>query len=403
MTGVLVAMAMGVAAASIVVATVALRRASHLRRTLNSVAAAAGVSGDGAELVKAVRTTATTARESTQVAAAYLAAIEGAPTGIVVLSSGGSVVFANKAAERYIDDTGDWAILQTRVSSIARQALVSMEPEQVEVDMHDPARVVLLLTAVPIPGDVGSPMAVTVYVEDLSARRRVDAMRSDFVTNASHELKTPIGALSLLAETLAFTDDEVKRAILAEQLSLEAARMTKVVEDILTLARTESMTAEYVPVDIVGVVDHVADGLSSLAASQGIALTRGEMTDAVVNGDAVELSSAVRNLLLNAITYTAVKGVDGVVTYATYVKDHSVYIEVNDTGIGFPKKYERRIFERFFRVDQARGRQSGGTGLGLSIVKNVAVAHGGTVFATSEVGVGSVFTMCLPVMAERIP
>jgi signal transduction histidine kinase len=206
----------------------------------------------------------------------------------------------------------------------------------------------------------------------------------------------------LLAETLAFTDDPEKRAILAEQLASEASRMTKVVDDILTLARTESMTTEYVPVDVVAVLDEVASGLSSLASGQDISLVRGPVASATVNGDVVELSSAFRNLLLNAITYTNAKGGwGGSVTYRSSIVDDRVCIEVEDTGVGFPARYERRVFERFFRVDHSRGRQSGGTGLGLSIVKNVAVAHGGTVMAKSEVGVGSVFTICLPVMGSE--
>ena len=180
--------------------------------------------------------------------------------------------------------------------------------------------------------------------------------------------------------------------------------MTNVVDDILTLARTESMTTEYIAVRISSLVDEVAASVASSADSKGIELLRGDVSDAVVSGDPIELASAFRNLLLNAITYTAVKGVSGgSVTYRAAIQDTRVCIEVEDTGIGFPPKYERRIFERFFRVDQARGRQSGGTGLGLSIVKNVAVAHGGTVSVRSEVGIGSVFTICLPLATEGSP
>lgn len=388
----------GVIAIATIVTVVAVRRSDHLQRTLNSVAAAAGTETSDVELVKAVRDLSRRAEESGRMGDAYLAAIDGAPTGIVMLTGSGQVVYANSAAQRFIDQTGDWAILRTRVSSIARQVVSSGETEQVEVDMHDPARLVLLLTAVPIADAEDTAIAVTVHVEDLSARRRVDAMRADFVTNASHELKTPIGALSLLAETLSFTTDESKRVILAEQLASEAARMSNVVDDILTLARTESMTTEYSPVAVAALLDEVATNTRPTAEASGIELVRGDVTDAVVSGDPVELASAFRNLVLNAITYTAAKGASGgTVTYRTDIRDTQICIEVEDTGIGFPTKYERRIFERFFRVDQARGRQSGGTGLGLSIVKNVAVAHGGSVSATSEVGVGSVFTLCLPV------
>lgn len=386
----------------VVVVVVLARRVDRVSRILRSVASAADIDATDAELAKVIRDMSRREREAREMADAYLAAINGAPTGIVMLSPAGQIAYANKVAQRYFDETGDWAILRTRVSSIAKQVEGSGQTEQVEVDMHDPARLVLLLTAVPIGGAEEPFIAATVYVEDLSARRRVDAMRADFVTNASHELKTPIGALTLLAETLAFTTDEAKRAILTEQLASEAARMTNVVDDILTLARTESMTTEYSPVRIATLLDEVAASLKSTADSSGIELIRGDVRDAVVSGDPIELASAFRNLLLNAITYTSVKGVPGgSVTYRAAIQDTNVCIEVEDTGIGFPAKYEGRIFERFFRVDQARARQSGGTGLGLSIVKNVAVAHGGTVFVRSQVGVGSVFTMCLPTTTEK--
>ena len=110
--------------------------------------------------------------------------------------------------------------------------------------------------------------------------------------------------------------------------------------------------------------------------------------------------SAIRNLLENAITYTAVKGEEGTVSYGARREDGSICFDVKDTGVGVPDRYADRVFERFFRVDRARSRESGGTGLGLSIVKNVALAHGGSVSLRSEVGVGSVFTICIPEEAE---
>ncbi len=396
MTSVLIAGA--VALVGSIAAVVAFRRARSLDRTIHSIARASGVDVDGVELVKVVRGLANRADTAERSSAALRSAIEGAPTGVVILDRSGSVVYANKSADAQLDETGDWAVLRTRVSTLGSQALAAGEVQQIEVDLHDPSRMVLLLTAVPIDLDDDAEMAATVHIEDLSARRRVDAMRADFVTNASHELKTPIGALSLLAETLAYTSDEAQRAILADRLASEALRMTNVIDDILTLARTEAMTTEYVPVAVLDVLEEVAVGLGDHAKANDIELVRGESAGATILGDHVELASAFRNLLLNAITYTAAKGDDGgTVTYRSFVEGTMLCIEVEDTGIGFPEKYARRIFERFFRVDQARARQSGGTGLGLSIVKNVATAHGGSVVAASRLGEGSTFTMRLPI------
>lgn len=267
--------------------------------------------------------------------------------------------------------------------------------------MHDPSRVVLLLTARPVPGEDGAPARATVYIEDMSASRRVDTMRADFVTNAGHELKTPLGAMAILAEALVITTDDVNRSRLAKRLTVEAARMTNVVDDILTLARTQSLTPERAPVEISDVLDDVAGSLMPHAVASDVGIRRGEVVEARVLGDREELASAVRNLVLNAITYTQVKEAGGMVTYRSRVDDGNVFIEIEDTGIGIPAKFLHRVFERFFRVDQARSRQSGGTGLGLSIVRNVAIAHGGRAYVESQVGVGTTFTMRLPIHEDE--
>jgi two-component system sensor histidine kinase SenX3 len=145
------------------------------------------------------------------------------------------------------------------------------------------------------------------------------------------------------------------------------------------------------------VVGGAVAAVEGFATSRGVELVDVGVVDAVVSGDRDQLTSAVRNLLDNAITYTAAKGEGGTVRYRTTVEEGQAAIEVQDTGIGIPVRYRDRIFERFFRVDRARSRESGGTGLGLSIVRNVARVHGGSVAMTSEVGEGSTFVIRLPV------
>jgi signal transduction histidine kinase len=176
--------------------------------------------------------------------------------------------------------------------------------------------------------------------------------------------------------------------------------MANVIDDILQLAETESLGAEYVHVAMAGVIEETVKSVDTIAAEQGITIVGDDIVDAVVAGNREQLVSAVTNLLHNAITYTAVKGEPGLVRYRSYRSGPMVCIEVEDTGIGIPDRYQDRVFERFFRVDRARSRASGGTGLGLSIVRNIARAHGGNASLRSKVGVGSVFTVSLPVVGD---
>lgn len=382
---------------------VVVKQRDDARSTLVSIGQLVESESVGAPLVQLVRSRVDGEVRARSTADALQQAIDEAPTGVVMLDDRGAVVYANQAATKYIDEAGDGAILRTRITSIARQTLDSGAPERLEVDLHDPTRIVLLLSACPAADSVESVRRATVYIEDLSARRRVDAMRTDFVTNASHELKTPLGAMSILAETLSITTDETQRKQLADRLTSEAARMTNVVDEILLLARTQSIASERQPVPVGEVLESVAESLHAHAAESGIEIVRGDVVDATVSGDRGEITTAVRNLILNAITYTQVKGGEGTVTYSSYIEAENVCIAIDDTGIGIPAKFLSRVFERFFRVDSARTRQSGGTGLGLSIVKNIAVAHGGRVYVESDVGVGSTFTLCLPLLRTEDP
>jgi two-component system sensor histidine kinase SenX3 len=380
---------------------VLVRQRQDARRTLVSIGREVGSEALGASLVQQVRGRVDGEASAKATASALQHALDDSPTGVAMLDEHGSIVYTNHTATRHIHAIGDGATLRMRISSVGRQAIAQDAAERLEVDMHDPSRVVLLLTARPVPGEDGAPARATVYIEDMSASRRVDTMRADFVTNAGHELKTPLGAMAILAEALVITTDDVNRSRLAKRLTVEAARMTNVVDDILTLARTQSLTPERAPVEISDVLDDVAGSLMPHAVASDVGIRRGEVVEARVLGDREELASAVRNLVLNAITYTQVKEAGGMVTYRSRVDDGNVFIEIEDTGIGIPAKFLHRVFERFFRVDQARSRQSGGTGLGLSIVRNVAIAHGGRAYVESQVGVGTTFTMRLPIHEDE--
>jgi two-component system sensor histidine kinase SenX3 len=237
---------------------------------------------------------------------------------------------------------------------------------------------------------------VLVLAEDLSEARRVDEVRRDFVANVSHELKTPIGALSLLAEAVLSSADEPDAVRhFAGRMEAESGRLSALVGDLIDLSRLQGAdplkAAEKVDVD--AVVADAVDTARMLAASSQIDLMVGGTEGLMVLGVENQLVTALRNLLTNAISYSP-RGTR--VAVATRLADGVVEISVTDQGMGIPENELRRVFERFYRVDQARSRVTGGTGLGLAIVKHVAENHGGEVAVWSVPGEGSTFTLRLP-------
>jgi two-component system sensor histidine kinase SenX3 len=235
-----------------------------------------------------------------------------------------------------------------------------------------------------------------ILIDDLAEERRVDAVRRDFVANVSHELKTPVGALSLLAETIlsaADEPDQVKH--FAERMQTEASRLASLIQDVIDLSRLQSddpMTRAEV-VDVEELVTRAFDEVRTLAVSRDIELIRSDEAGVEIYGDRGQLLTALRNLLTNAIVYSP-QGTR--VAVSSRMNEGIAEIVVKDQGIGIPSHDLDRIFERFYRVDQARSRSTGGTGLGLAIVKHVCQNHGGECIVWSEVGTGSTFTLRLP-------
>ncbi len=237
---------------------------------------------------------------------------------------------------------------------------------------------------------------VLVLIDDLAEERRVDAVRRDFVANVSHELKTPVGAMSLLAEAIqASSDDPDQVRHFAERMQVEAGRLAHLIQDIIELSRLQAddplSRAEVVNVD--EIVAQATDEVRTSAASNGIDIVVGQPAGAEIFGDRSQLEAAVRNLLMNAISYSPA-GMR--VAVEARLVDDIVEIMVKDQGVGIPANDLERIFERFYRVDPARSRDTGGTGLGLAIVKHVCQNHGGECTVWSEVGVGSTFVLRLP-------
>ena len=251
----------------------------------------------------------------------------------------------------------------------------------------------LLVTAHAAPLDVGRVLLV---VEDRSDAARLDAMRRDFVANVSHELKTPIGAVSLLSEALVTAADDPERVRrFAGRLTTEAARLAALVQEILTFSRLQDgdplQDAALVSLD--EVLATAVDRTRVAAEAHSVGVVVGKRSGLQVLGDAAQLTTAVQNLVANAIAFSPAGGHVGIGVRA---RDGRVEIAVSDQGCGIPQEDQERVFERFYRTDQARSRQTGGTGLGLSIVKHVAENHGGDVRLWSQPGRGSTFTVRLP-------
>ena len=320
-------------------------------------------------------------------------ALDWVPDGVVVVDADGREEFRNAAAMRFRDARHAEALAEHAVDQLLEGARRG-EVEERELPLFGPPREVLVLRALPLrAGD--EVLGAVALIHDVTDTRRVESVRRDFVANVSHELKTPLGALGLLAETMASADDvEVVRR-LAEQLVRELDRLGRIVDDLLDLSLIEAQEAPTrEPTPICVLVDEAVERLGPLALVQGIPLhTEPVDEDLLVTCDPGQLVSAITNLLDNAVKYSEP---GRVVEVGACRHDAQVIVEVRDHGIGIPTRDLERIFERFYRVDKARSRATGGTGLGLAIVRHVTEAHGGEVMVESTEGEGSTFRLALP-------
>jgi len=257
---------------------------------------------------------------------------------------------------------------------------------------------------VPLPSSDPGGAQTLFVMRDETARRAVERMRRDFATNVSHELKTPLAGLSLLAETLAHavTEDPEEAKRFVDRLAAEIERLKVLTTDLLTLSRLEEpdagALADFGPVDMSRLAAEVATEAEPLAAGKSQEIARDLPEKAMVLGDEIALRTLVRNLLDNAVRYTDPGGHIhlGIRTESGAADGDWIVLSVRDDGVGIPQADQQRVFERFYRVDKARSRETGGTGLGLSIVRHVTERHGGKVEVASTLGVGSTFTVRIP-------
>ena len=243
---------------------------------------------------------------------------------------------------------------------------------------------------------------IVVLAEDRTHVERVEAIRRDFVANVSHELKTPIGALNLLAEAVEEAKDDPDAVTrFAGRMQSESLRLTRLVQQIIELSRlqNDAVSEEAAIVKVEELVAEATEHSATEAERKGIEIATAIEPELFVHGDRGQLYAAVSNLVENAVTYSPE---ESRVAVMAELSDDDVRITVADHGIGIPGDEIDRIFERFYRVDPARARNTGGTGLGLSIVKHVAASNGGSVEVWSEPGSGSTFTLVLPSWSHEL-
>jgi len=243
---------------------------------------------------------------------------------------------------------------------------------------------------------------VLLLVEDRTEARRLDETRRDFIANISHELKTPIGAISLLSEAIKDAEgDPVMLEKFTKSLRKEAKRLAAMVNDVIQLSRYESveMQSHVEMVDLAAVVEEASERNSFKAEQKNIKINFLAPSGITVVGDQEMLIVALKNLIENAVIYSEENDTVGV---GLRVNDDVAEIAVTDNGVGLDAEEQNRVFERFYRVDPSRSRETGGTGLGLSIVKHVALSHNGEVRVFSKPGVGSTFTLRLPLADKHI-
>ncbi|MGP7996236.1 MAG: sensor histidine kinase [Streptosporangiaceae bacterium] len=322
----------------------------------------------------------------------------------VVIDSEDRVLRASAAARSFGLVKGD-RLMVGELLALARQVRRDGEIREGEIEVAGTKfggrTTSFAVRVAPLGSAVGGGGLVLLLAEDQTESRRVEEVRRDFVANVSHELKTPVGALALLAETVedaADDPDAVRR--FAGRMRQEASRLTKLAQDLITLSRIQAAEPipDPIPVDLSIVVAEALDRCRMKASAHGIELEAKGDPGLVVLGDEDLLVNALRNLLENAVAYSPEQ--TRVVVSTTRVADDVAEISVADQGIGIPQRDLERIFERFYRVDPARSRATGGTGLGLAIVKHVTAAHGGKVTVWSKVGEGSTFTLRLPVASR---
>jgi two-component system sensor histidine kinase SenX3 len=326
-------------------------------------------------------------------------ALDAIPQGVVISDEQGEVVFRNSRATKVIGTRHGDALAVQAVDELLEQSR-NGAPGERTLELYGPPRRTLMMRSEVID-DGDHQLGIVAVLDDVSDRRRLEAVRRDFVANVSHELKTPVGALSLLAETLLAENDPEVSQRLAGRIQTESLRVNRIIEDLLDLSRIEAEEhPPREPLQASLIMAEAVERVRSVAEQRNVKLLVDEPEPPVtLMGDRRQLVAALHSLLENAVKYS-----DEESSVEVFGRANGGWVElvVRDQGIGIPARDLERIFERFYRVDHGRSRQTGGTGLGLSIVRHVANNHQGLVHVESREGEGSTFTLRLPVAAVPV-
>ncbi|KHF36495.1 Alkaline phosphatase synthesis sensor protein PhoR [Paenibacillus sp. P1XP2] len=335
-------------------------------------------------------------------------------TGILLVNPEGTVALINPAAERMLHLKGGQLTGRSvtemkqyyELTRLIQDGIGQRDFIHEERIVYQPEETILQLDGVPMFGEDDRFKGMLFLLQNITAIRRLENMRSEFVANVSHELKTPVAAVKGFAETLlggGVKDEETARSFL-QIIYDESERLNRLISDILDLSKIESRRSpmDYAPVHLASFCGSIIDTMATVAEKKRIALHADIPEELFIEADEDKLRQILLNLLSNAVSYTQDGG--KVELKVRELQDaegtEKVVIKVTDTGIGIPKKDQPRIFERFYRVDKARSRSSGGTGLGLSIVKHLVELHHGDISVDSELGIGTTFTVELPMLQE---
>ena len=344
------------------------------------------------------------ANQVTTVSQVLHLAIQGAPTGVTVVDQSGDVILSNPAAHEMtiVHDRS----INPELWRVAEKVFDDKEERIIDhsISKRRTGNRVLQIRALVKPLTLIDDRFVIIFATDESESARMESARRDFVANVSHELKTPVGGIALLAEALLDSPEDPEHVeYFGSRVQKEAYRMADMVNELIALSKLQGAEAlpELEPVSVDAIVNEAIIRNQLTAESHEIQITRGMSVDALVEGDKALLVTAVSNLISNAVHYSP--EAMPVSISQKRINDDIVAIRVTDRGIGIAPEDQARVFERFFRVDKARSRRTGGTGLGLAIVKHVVANHGGNIKLWSRLGTGSTFTIELPIYHEPKP
>ncbi|MDG1846387.1 MAG: ATP-binding protein [Acidimicrobiales bacterium] len=322
----------------------------------------------------------------------YGASIDALPLGIIFADKTGKIVHRNPAALSFFNEYEK--IINETLTELIEVSLSGVQLiRELNLDQATDKKAKFLSQPIEIDDHL---FGTVILMQDISEEERLNATRRDFVANISHELKTPIGAMVLLAETLQKEDEPNLVKDLSDRIAQEAQRLAGTIDDLSALSQIEhgsQKSFELIPISYP--VKAAISRASVIAEQRSISIhLKLPENDLFLKGDNLQITSAIYNLIENAIKYSEEE--TGEIAITAIAKENEIELTVQDNGIGIPETSHDRVFERFYRVDQSRSRSSGGTGLGLAIVRHVIINHEGTISLDSEEGSGSIFTVCLP-------